>query len=415
MPATRIDATYRVTTPMFCGGASGEKAELRLPSFKGVLRYWWRALAWSKYDGDLAKIAEKEDALFGSAGGGQSRVSMRLESLARAEIRQAGKVLQVPGTNQPVGDGARYLGYGVMEAFASQKKGTAAGQLTRGCLDGGFAFTVQMRLATDCGKGVGPDQLALLEHALMCVGVFGGLGAKSRKGYGSVAIRSLTVGKESRTIPTSMAKLGQTITDLHRGYASRNRRLPEYTAWSQDARYLLVKSRKQEPAQEPLALLDLLGRELVRFRSRGRNGRVLRNIPSELNFEPDHNLMKDVENGQRPPTHPERVAFGLPHNYGPKKPHQQVGPHDRDLNRRASPLFIHIHECDEGPVAVLSFLPARFLPDGTRINVGGHPIPQSPQDQLYEPIHRFLNRLLNKGEGLEGKCREPLVAEEVPS
>lgn len=407
MPATRIDATYRVTTPMFCGGASGEKAELRLPSFKGVLRYWWRALAWSKYDGDLAKIAEKEDALFGSAGGGQSRVSMRLESLARAEIRQAGKVLQVPGTNQPVGDGARYLGYGVMEAFASRKKGTDAGQLTRNCLDGGFDFTIQMRLA-DRNDRVRRDQLTLLESALMCVGVFGGLGAKSRKGYGSVAIRLLTVGGESRTIPTSMAELGQTITDLRREYASRSS-LPEYTALSQDARYLLVTTKKQEP----LELLNLLGREMVRFRSRGRNGKVLGRFDSEFNFDEDHDLMKDVENRQAPPTHPQRVAFGLPHNYGPK-PYQQVDP-DGNLNRRASPLFIHIHECDEGPVAVLSFLPARFLPDGTRINVGGHPVPQSPHDQLYEPIHRFLNRLLNKGEGREGRCREPLVAEEVPS
>lgn len=412
MPATRIDATYRVTTPMFCGGASGEKAELRLPSFKGVLRYWWRALAWSKYDEDLAKIAKGEDELFGSAEGGQSWVSMRLELLHRAGPLRVGDVLEVPGTGQPVGQGARYLGYGVMEAFASRKKGTADGQLVRSCLNGGFDFTVKMRLA-DRTDRVRRDQLALLESALVCVGVFGGLGAKSRKGYGSVAIRSLTVGDEPRPIPESMAKLKQTITELRRGFALRSG-LPEYTALSQDARHLLVKSRKQEPMQEPLELLDLLGRELVRFRSRGHNRKVLGNIQSEPNFEDDHKLMKDVENRQKPRTHPKRIAFGLPHNYGPQRPYQQVDP-DGNLNRRASPLFVHIHECDEGPVAVLSFLPARFLPDGTCINVGGHPVPQSPQVQLYEPIHRFLNRLLNKGEGLEGRCREPLVAEEVPS
>ena len=37
-----IRATYRITTPMFCGGAE-QQAEFRLPSFKGVLRFWWRA------------------------------------------------------------------------------------------------------------------------------------------------------------------------------------------------------------------------------------------------------------------------------------------------------------------------------------------------------------------------------------
>ena len=77
--STEIEATYRVVTPMFCGGAEPEThAELRLSSFKGVLRFWWRALAWSRLGGDLGRIKQHEDALFGSADGGQSSVSMRL-------------------------------------------------------------------------------------------------------------------------------------------------------------------------------------------------------------------------------------------------------------------------------------------------------------------------------------------------
>ena len=40
--ATSIEARYKATTPMFCGGADGMGAELRLPSFKGSLRFWWR-------------------------------------------------------------------------------------------------------------------------------------------------------------------------------------------------------------------------------------------------------------------------------------------------------------------------------------------------------------------------------------
>ena len=78
MATTRIEATYRVTTPMFCGGANQREPELRLPSFKGVLRFWWRALAWSRLKGDLAAIKGEEDALLGSADEGQARVSMRL-------------------------------------------------------------------------------------------------------------------------------------------------------------------------------------------------------------------------------------------------------------------------------------------------------------------------------------------------
>lgn len=45
---TTIEADYRAVTPVFCSGADPNKdAELRLSSFKGILRFWWRALAWS--------------------------------------------------------------------------------------------------------------------------------------------------------------------------------------------------------------------------------------------------------------------------------------------------------------------------------------------------------------------------------
>ena len=143
-----IEVTYRVVTPLFCSGADSDCAELRLSSFKGVLRFWWRALAWSRCGADLETIRCQEDALFGSAGGGQSRVSMRLapdyfSALQQRDSRarqsrpgsstdpsrlSKGDVLKVPG-HGVVGDGARYLGYGVMKAFGSQK-----GEVTRSCL-----------------------------------------------------------------------------------------------------------------------------------------------------------------------------------------------------------------------------------------------------------------------------------------
>jgi CRISPR-associated protein Cmr1 len=73
-----------------------------------------------------------------------------------------------------------------------------------------------------------------------------------------------------------------------------------------------------------------------------------------------------------------------------------VKPAAKHLDRRASPLFIHIHECGETPVAVVSFLPARFLPEGeSDISVGGKKIAQSPENELYRPIHAFLDRLLD--------------------
>ena len=390
---TEIEATYRVVTPMFCGGAEPDKrAELRPSSFKGVLRFWWRALAWSRLGGDLGQIKEKEVALFGSADGGQSSVSMRFVPGPKRERVAAGEVLTVSRSGGgPIGEGARYLGFGVMRGFGKQ-----GGQLTRASLRSPFEFTVRMRVREGArNESDHRSQLASLVDALICLGTHGGMGAKSRKGYGSLVLRSLIVDGEQRwRSPQAISELRGSLADLRRNHDAPD--LPEYTALSAQARQVLVPSNKNEA----MDLLDLVGRELMRYRSWGRGGRLF-GKESEKNFRDDHDLMVPRA-GKRRDEHPRRIAFGLPHNYG-SGPHRAVRP--KEYDRRASPLFIHIHECGDTPVAVLSFLPARFLPEGhSHISVGGSPVRQTPEPELFQPIHEFLNRLLD----LEpGKRKEP--------
>ena len=392
-----IEATYRLSTPLFCSGADQDQAELRLPSFKGVLRYWWRALAWCRCGGNLKTIQKEEDALFGSAGGGQSRVAMRLiPTNTQLYPLNKGRVLTVSPTNQDVvGEGARYLGYGVMEAFASRNKGTQAGQLTRPCLQPPYRFTVELR-----ARHLEEPEWQSLKDALIAVGTLGGMGSKSRKGYGSLVLQSLCIdGEEHWCNPRSMDDLGKAIATLSgSGKPSAPSGFPEFTAFSTKARHVLVTSDEEEPMQ----LLDLVGREMLRYRSWGQDGQLFKEkIESEKNFKDDHDLMnhdlmKKRKHQRQGHTHPRRIAFGLPHNYGSSSD-QKVGPDGQGLDRRASPLFIHVHECGDEPVAVLSFLPARFLPrDQSKISVGGKAVPQKPEKELYQSVHTFLDRLLDR-------------------
>lgn len=386
---TEIEAAYRVITPMFCAGVEPQRAELRLPSFKGVLRFWWRALAWSRLDGNLHAIREQEDRLFGSAGGGQSRLSMHLSVDREPKAAGVDTVMEVAGN--VVGEGARYLGYGVMEAF-----GRRAGQLTRPCLRAPLDFTIRVR-----GRGLADEPLNDLRNALLAVGVLGGMGAKSRKGYGSLAIQSLRVDDvEQWQAPRSVEDLRDRIKALQYEASSKPSGWPEFTALCGKTRHVLVRSVNNVAAME---LLNLVGREMMRYRSWGHDGQVL-GRPSERNFKYDHDLMKSPHRN----AHPRRIAFGLPHNYG-KHPRDQIGPYDRSLDRRASPLFTHIHQCGATPVAVLSLLPSRFLPDGRNdISVGGSKVRQTAEADLYRPVHDFLDRLLDRN-----RCQEPLTAQEV--
>lgn len=380
-----ITARYLVTTPLFGSGADKVTPELRLPSFKGVLRFWWRALAWSRLQGDLAAVQMEEDLLFGSAGGGQSRLAMRLAMRDDPAPVTLGQTLKVTTGNRIVGEGARYLGYGVMEAFASGGRGTVAVRLTRACLAAPFEFGVHMRLRE---RGLSGEQQQSVCAALIALGTLGSMGSKSRKGYGSLTLKSLVVdGQEKWQAPGTTAGLATAIRDLPR--CGDPATLPEFTALTPGSRHVLVSSE----TNEALELLDLVGRELVRYRSWGHNGNILgRQIVSEQQFKDDHDLMKRVPQDRN--AHPRRVAFGLPHNYGPG-PGNQVRPAGLGLDRRASPMFIHLHRCGDKPVAVVSFLPARFLPSGDGINVGGRNVPQAPEADLYKPIHDFLNRLLD--------------------
>jgi CRISPR-associated protein Cmr1 len=402
---TLIEATYRLTTPLFCSGASHDRPELRLASFKGVLRFWWRALAWSRCQGDLPTIQRQEALLFGSTGSGQARVVMRLGSIGSLFSISKNTVLSEDrGNSRPVGMGARYLGYGLMAAFPSAKTNTQAGQLSRAALRAPLDVQVQLR-----ARGLADDLQESVLQALIALGTFGGLGSRSRKGYGSLVLQSLTVDGSSPRLagdpepwsaPRNAIELAGAIKALQQ-HANRSG-LPEYTALSGGARHVVLSS---EECSETLHLLDLVGREMVRYRSWGKYGRILdKQANREEIFKDDHDLMV-IEAPRDRTEHPRRIAFGLPHNYGRANncpaTQNSVTPYSDKFDRRASPLFIHIHQCGSDPVAVVSFLPARFLPSEegrgrAQINVGGKKIPQKLEPELYKPIHTFLDRLLDR-------------------
>lgn len=384
-----LEATYRIVTPCFSGGAD-HVAELRLPSFKGVLRFWWRAWAWAHYNRDLEIVKGREDKLFGGPTTGQSRVLLSLVNGPQPRILPKDAILLAPDRRSTVGEGARYLGYGVMHAYPSAKTGVKAGQLQRACLLPPHDFTVHLRC-----RRIDDEMLESVTAALTALGLLGGMGARSRNGYGSLCLQSLRVdGEERWSQPRSAQDLRLKLENLRVARDSREDldALPRYTALSAGARHLLLSSGDSEA----MDLLNLVGEELVRFRSSGRAGRILGGREEAVpRFKDDHLMLVT---GEPPQSHPRRIAFGLPLNFGPQ-PRLQVRPHGQ-LDRRASPLFIHLHECAGQPVAVVSFLPARFLPQresgmSATISVGGRPVPQLPEEELYEPVRDFLDRLLD--------------------
>lgn len=82
---------YKLITPLFGGGVEPGEADpvtvVRASEIRGHLRFWWRATRGGQFGGDLAKMKLAEDILWGSAstkkGGGSSLVQVQVEILDR--------------------------------------------------------------------------------------------------------------------------------------------------------------------------------------------------------------------------------------------------------------------------------------------------------------------------------------------
>lgn len=382
-----VTATYRIVTPLFLGDAERQATRLSVASFKGALRWWWRAAEWprclAKAGGEaaaLARLHERERRLFGTAGTdpekglGQSRVLLRL--VGEPEIgRPLPRETELRGADgQPVGPGARYLGYGLMGAFGARQ-----GRLDRSAFPGGGTFTVELRLRRD----VEDEERRALVRAVRLMGLLGGLGARARSGWGSLSLVGLE-GDPAWQTPGSVQAYGNLLIATLRELLPLTTALPPFTAFSALSRIEIVAA-----GDDGLHVLDQVGRQMQRYRAWGFQGKV-NGQESERNFKADHDWAKEPWIGEGRRFVPRRAAMGLPHNYGPKCRNAGVTlPKGAGGDRRASPLLLHVHALGgRSHVAVLTLLPARFAP-GDRLQVrwdgGGYeaPVPAGWESVLH--------------------------------
>ncbi len=258
-------------------------------------------------------------------------------------------------------------------------------------LDAYSEFTLRLLFK----KGAEKHKDELLD-ALWCLTHLGGMGSRSRRGFGSMVVTG-TEGADFPSIPSSPEDLKRRIEEkFHSLGVAERERLPDYTALSRRTAVVVWPLRAKSWQQA----LQKVGRELGAFRS---------SQSEHPNFLDDRDLIRDYAfEGEKPTRSPERAAFGLPHNYFFKQePNKKVDVNGSKHSRRASPLFIHLHELRGGELAaVLSLIPARFLPEGEQVKIGpaiekkgqrerevesATFAPPPPDD--FEPIRKFLASL----------------------
>ena len=398
-----------LVTPCFLGGAK-DQAEWRGASIRGQLRWWFRAIAGAHFSGDLDMVRVAEESIFGST----RRASALRVIPSRGPEPEGGRDKEVPFSEgltadelaerwgdkssstksrltlrTRVSDPLHYLAYGPV----------TKGKLTRPLLPERtpVSFTLQW------ARTPAPETSQLFRDALWAWLYLGGIGARSRKGFGSLHLRRMDPrngeGNGENGWRTPITKEGFTgkVKELL-AFGAKMTTQPEWTCFSKESR-VLVGSEGFDKSE---AALSHLGSWLIAFRRRygkATDSRSLGNLPvANRDYEWAAPNGTKLQQGI-----PDRVGFGLPLPFTRKVDGQARGETvvwgPAGDPRRASPLLLHVARFGNRYFPVLTHLPARFLPPGAHFGFQG----QRPRSSDAEPepprpdiVTHFLDDLVKK-------------------
>ena len=366
----KLAIQLEVVTPLFMAGANqGGPPELRAASLKGLLRFWYRAIYPNDFTG--------EQEVFGAMGA-RSPVKLAVTPV-RPIVGQA---------RSPDLQAYSYLGYGLIN-YDKQSRNFLT---TRQYLKPGSIFAVTVTFSPRLTEAAKEKVI----RAFYALAMLGGLGARSRRGFGAFAVTSvscpLPLNFQPADVKTFRDDLKAFLNTIAKGTGAA-----AYSCFSTKSLVLVGN-----PMNDGMQILGRLNSLLQKNRS---YYEVFPDKPKTSGIpKDDHDLMFDFLTNPAftPPTAPQRAIFGLPHNYFFRAGQRKVA---ADLmegstkGRRSSPLFLHVQRLADGQAcAVAAVLPARFLPPGKQVTLsaeGGRTINVNPPG--YKAMVDFLNVLLQQG------------------
>lgn len=400
-----MKVTLRTVTPLFLGGAQEKSCELRPPSIKGALRFWFRFIEGARQNGDWRQVRAEEQRLFGSTDTGVG--AFRIKCTKTPQITRPS--LGPPGYREwPIEIG--YMGYGPIglrklsyqerETRKASKKPTTVFEPRREFIDANqeLAFDIQFRPeATEQDMRRVHEGLWLWTH-------LGGLGSRARRGWGSLeliepdemyGLKVLTMADAKDLEAEIQARIKQIQGE------GESPRSAQFTHWFHESR-LLVPCVCEGWQQA----MWWVGNKFIAFRSNSTRFKKPPAGPHDPCW-PDHDLLRNylLPPGQgfmQPSRAPMRVVFGLPHNYAfgslaqnPNKasvtakwhvPLSDGGSKETEIDRRSSPIFVHLHRVQGGVAVIVTYVPACLLPKQGAVEIQFEPVFDDPSEGRSLPI-----------------------------
>lgn len=174
-----IEFECETITPMFLAGADGKTPEIRPPSIKGAMRFWWRAM---NAHLSINELRKREAEIFGGSGGneGRSKVIIRIKTDKKLKINtdlKSGSNLKFWYSKDKHGLFGKDAGIGYLLYSTMQRDSKPYFQDSQ-------SFVVEIK----------SNSFATLNHAIVSfwsLVYLGGIGTRARRGAGNITVTKI--------------------------------------------------------------------------------------------------------------------------------------------------------------------------------------------------------------------------------
>ncbi len=346
---------YELITPLFGGGVDPGVTDpvtlIRGTSIRGHLRFWWRATRGGQFDGCLSEMKKAEDDLWGTASTSKNPCPSKVQ--IGVDITEQGQIENPFETRTRAASGWQDVAYAAFPLQGDGKK-------PPGSVRSGIAFALRLSFPES-----DEDEITA---ALWAWETFGGVGARTRRGFGTLKLAAMD--GISNRIPNPQM-VGAWIESNLRTHVTTG-------AWPADVPHLsgqlCMKVTGSYPT--PRSAWGYLLRKLKDFRQ-SRNPGTASNRPGRSHWpEPDEIRRLTSQSAPMHATPLSTVAkfpraqFGLPIIFH-FKDEKSGDPNDTSLegvdhDRLTSPLILRPLACEGGRAVGLA-----VVLDGTSLPPGG--------------------------------------------
>lgn len=336
-------------TPMFLGDHTGRGAELRPPSIKGAMRFWWRA---TQSFNSISALKTAEGEIFGTPDGEGKKSKLLITAKILNSTKPTNNSLPEKHNLNAISNGKKITADSIKYlAFGKTPSGSAKNNNFQP-----LAFYFEPGTKFEVIFLVAHEHIKTVNETFHLVAKYGGLGGKSRNGFGSF-----------RILEIDGASVFSASVDL---YSSNFNNLPDYPAFSIYSSE--IQSNKTYNEWED---------------AMGAFGKVYYNAKNELGKAPFHpNSFVPNKKGY----------LGKISVQKTNKKENKLS--EEEFERIAKPYFFRIDKTADNKFKIrVLFLPSKFL-EGFRNNQNDKMLNES-QDEYLELLTDMTNNLSDNLKG----------------